>query len=490
MRAFSPLLLFLFLLIASPANPAAQALSQADRQRIESYGAIYIRALNSGATESYSKAIQEVFAEAAVQRAGEARLVGQMDRVHRDFGEMDYHHSEIAEFKAGGSVSYVLHVYARSKGAKNWNDMQFRLEAVPPHKIKELAFIANVAEPVYLPYGAITDSATIDWLNRYIDKLIADNELYGSVLIAKGDTPIFERVYGFADDKRATKVTPYTRFSLGSGNKMFTAIAVAQLVEKGKLNYFDPLSIFFPDFPDTAFAKKATVHHLLSHTSGVKEYWTEEYEKNRGKIGDTKQMLPWVYKVGTAFDPGSRFQYSNSNFILAGAIVERVSGIDYFSYIRKHIYEPLGMTITDSYFNDGSVGNLADPLKKGAQGWEAAEEGLRGSAAGGGYSTTQDILKFARGLVAGKLVSTETLSMLTTSKTRSMTAPFDYGYGFILGNEGSVRSYGHGGTAVGVNFEFRYFPQADITFVIFCNQENGAYDDLRKNIVRLITGDR
>jgi CubicO group peptidase (beta-lactamase class C family) len=137
---------------------------------------------------------------------------------------------------------------------------------------------------------------------------------------------------------------------------------------------------------------------------------------------------------------------------------------------------------------DGSVANLAEPLKKGAKGWETADHGLRGTSAGGGYSTTREMLKFARGLIAGKLVSKDTLSLLTTSKTRAVTAEIEYGYGFILSHKGNVPSYGHGGTAVGINFEFQYFPQEDLTFVIFCNQDNGAYDDLRKNIVKLITG--
>lgn len=468
----------------------AATLSQTDRKSIENYGVRYLHALNAGTAESYTKVIHDVFAAATLQSIGEARLVAQMDRVHKELGELELHHSEVTEFNEGVAMRYFVHVYAKAKGAKGWKDLQFRLEENPPHKIKELVFIADVAEPVYLPNGAIADSYTLHWLNGYIDKLIAENDLSGSVLIARGDTPIYERVYGFADAQRSVEVSDDTRFNLGSGNKMFTAIAIAQLVEKGKLGYSDPISKFFPDFPDSGFAKKATVHHLLSHTSGVNEYWTEEHEKNRKHISDVKQMLPWVYKVGTAFAPGSEFHYSNSNFILAGLIVEKVSQMDYYSYVRKNIYEPLGMTMSDSYLRDGSVAGLATPLKKAPKGWEMAGEGLRGTSAGGGYATIRDMLKFSRGLIVGKILSANMLKHLTTSKADGLRAEIDYGYGFELSSEGQVRSFGHGGIATGVNSEFRYFPSEDITLVMFCNQDNGAYDDLRKNIVKLITGMR
>ncbi len=469
-------------------NVSAQSLAQADRQRIENYGAQFVRAINADTPEAQSKAVPEVFAQSFIQSTSEARLAALFAKLRQQFGVLEYHHSELVETKFGERLSRILHVYAKAKGAKMWQDIQLRIEDNPPHKIKELAFIAEVAEPIALPNGAITDRNTLAWLNNYIDKLIADNDLSGSILIAQSDKPIYERSFGFADAKRAVKVTPETRFGMASGSKMFTALAIAQLAEKGKLKYSDPLSKFFPDFPNAAFAKKATVHHLLSHTSGVNEYWTPEYEKNWQNIRDNKQMLPWVYKVGTDFEPGAKFHYSNSNFILAGLVVEKVSGMDYYEYVRKHITGPLGMTMTDFYQRDGSVTNLAEPLKRGANGWEMVELGARGTSAGGCFSTPREMLKFARGLTSGKLVAKDALALLTASKTRGLDAQTDYGYGFELGNQGQVRSFGHGGIARGTNFAFQYFPAEDLTFIAFNNQNNGAYDDLRKNIVKLITG--
>lgn len=471
-------------------NVWAQALSQTERARIEQFGEQYVRALNSGAADSFAKTIDAIFAASTLEKIGNARIQKQMERLHNDFGALGYHHSEITEFNMGDAISRVLHVYAKPSGATMWRDFQFRIAANPPHKLTELAFIAEVAEPVYLPNSAITDPNTLSWLNSYIDKLIAENDLAGSVLIAEDERVVFERVYGFADAKRAVKVTSETRFNLGSGNKMFTALAIAQLVAAGKLSYHDPLLKFFPDFPQRELAAKVTIHHLLSHTSGIGEFWTDEYQRHWHEIKSLRDYLPWIYRAGITFVPGKEFHYSNSNFLLAGLIIEQASGMDYYNYVRQNIYQLLGMTATDSYFRNDDKVSLAAPLKREGASWVVTDQNLRGSSAGGGYSTTRDMLKFARGLVAGKILSKENLSTMLASKTRGLAEATDYGYGFILSNEGNVPSFGHGGIAAGVNFEFCYFPQLDLTFVIFCNQNNGAYDDLRKNIIKLITGAR
>jgi CubicO group peptidase (beta-lactamase class C family) len=247
---------------------------------------------------------------------------------------------------------------------------------------------------------------------------------------------------------------------------------------------------FFPELADSAFGSQVTVHHLLSHTSGIGEYWTDEYEKHWKEITTLDQMLPWVLKAGVKFTAGSQCAYSNSNFVLAGIIVGRVSGMDYYDYVRTNLYRPLGMTMTDSYSHKSTEVPLAVPLVKGPEGWRVAAQGFRGTSAGGGYSTARDVLKYIRGLLGGKVVQPQTLSLLTTSKTAGLEGGLDYGYGFILSGKGNARSWGHGGIAPGVNFELRYFPEGDFTVVLFCNQDNGAFDDLRKNTIRLITGER
>lgn len=477
------------LLACFPTSVSGQKLTKEQRVSVEAYGDAYVRALN-GDPEGDAAAIEQVFAAATMQSIGVERLKGQLARIRSLFGKLEYHHSEVAEFPRGSLLTRILYVYARQPGANQWKQFQFRLEANPPYRITELAFIAEVAEPVYLPNGALSEPMTLQWLYSYIDKLVEQNQLSGNVLVSVGGKALFERAFGFADAKSTVPVTVGTRFNLGSGNKMMTAVAVAQLAEKGLLSYEDPIIKYFPDFPNAEHARKTTIHHLLSHTSGIGEYWTDEYEKNWNNIRTPADQLPWVYKAGVLFPSGSEFRYSNSNFVLAGLIVEKVSKMSYFDYVKKHIYEPAGMTLTDHYLMDGSVKGLAERLKRTATGWEEAPHGARGGPAGGGYSTTHDMLRFIQALKSGKLVSAATLKTMTASKTASLPGGMDYGYGFILGRSGQETYFGHGGTARGVNFELAYFPASDTTLVMFCNQDNGAYDDLKKNLIKLISGYR
>ncbi|MDX9857930.1 MAG: serine hydrolase domain-containing protein [candidate division Zixibacteria bacterium] len=228
-----------------------------------------------------------------------------------------------------------------------------------------------------------------------------------------------------------------------------------------------------------------------SHTAGLGDYWTDTYERAWDSISQVEQMMPFVHVDTPTFAPGTKFQYSNSGFILAGAIIQKMASADYFDYVREHIYRPLGMTETDSYLKLSSDTTLAEPLSKGKTGWVEASHGLRGSSAGGGYSTPRDMLRFMRGLKNGTVLKESSVAEMITPKNSGLEDKFPYGYGFTLGLKGQrVVSYGHGGQAPGINFEARYFPEVDVTFIIFSNQDSGAYDDLKKNIEKLITGDR
>jgi CubicO group peptidase (beta-lactamase class C family) len=371
----------------------------------------------------------------------------------------------------------------------------------------KLAFVADTAEPVFLPNGALDDPGTVAWLNRYVEKMVREEDLSGAVLVARGDRTIYQRSFGAQDAARRVPITAErTRFNLASGNKMFTALLALSLVEEGALRLDQTIADFLPDFPDSALARRITIAHLLSHSSGLGDYLSVARTREGGRATRIEEFLPFAYEEfrehGPYFAPGTDHRYSNTGFLLLGRILERATGEDYYALVRKRIYEPLGMTRTDHYLMDGSTPDLAVPWAKAdadgsgapASGrrWKEARHGLRGTSAGGGFSTCADMLRFARGLVEGRIVSRATLARMTTPQP-----PLDpdeaesYGLGFLLDvRRGVVRSFGHGGIAPGVNFELRYVPDQDVTLIAFCNQDNGAYDDLRKNLDKLVTGDR
>lgn len=481
----------LFLLLAALLSFSPASASDA-RIPAETYGRRFVEAVNSGDADTRLAGVREVFCRATLEERGEASLADGLARLGADYGHLEFHHAEVSEFRLGDSVRRSLHVFARSAKRDQWLDLQFHLEPDPPHRILQLVFIADVAEPVFLPPGGLNDPVTLDWLNDYVDRLAEDEDLSGAILVAAGDRPVFERYFGYADPERSVPCSAKTRFNLGSGNKMFTALGVALLVEDGLLELETPLEKFFPDLGDAAWRGEATVENLLSHTSGVAEYWTDETDLALTRTTTLGEIYPFVRQAGIEFEPGTQCTYSNSNFILAGLIIEQVSGGDYFDFIRSRIYAPAEMKDTDSYRTDGSVQNLAVPLTGEPRDWRLARRGRRGSSAGGGYSTARDILRFSRALVEGKIVPPAVLREMTRSHTEGIPeAQMDYGLGFIRERSADgVPSFGHGGIASGVNFEYRYFPRSDITLVAFSNQDNGAYDSLRKTVTKLITGER
>lgn len=437
--------------------------------------------------EVHARAAGELFSEAAIAKATRERLAGVFERIRTTFGAPELHHVEVLSADLGGGTRYVAHAFAKNTSGQ-WLDFQFRLDPGPPPRLQELAFVANVTEPVALPSGDIADASTLRWLDAYVTKLVEREGLSGAILIAAGDRVLYERYFGAADAKGATAVTADTRFSLGSGNKMMTALLAARLFEKGKLPFGASMRSLVPAFPRSPHADEVTVHHLLTHTSGIGEYWTTEYVANRDRIVTLKDFLPWIAKRGFDFAPGSSYGYSNSNFILAGLAIEKAGGVSYEKALRSQVFEPLGMSSSSLGIEKNGV--FAEPLVRDGKGWKHSGLSGRGSSAGGAWSTPRDMLRFSRGLRAGKVVSSTMLDRMTTTKTSGLEDATPYGYGFILHRYGTVTAYGHGGTAPGVAFDFEYFPKEDLTFVIMSNQDNAAYDDLRKNALRLITGQR
>lgn len=480
-------------LVASCFLLSVMATARAESNGPEQWGERYAQALISGTPEVQAETVKDIFAPAVVQKIGVERLTAQMAKIKKDFSPDEFHHAEMTKTDIGPGVARrVLHVYVRRKGEKVWRDIQMVLDAAPPHRIANIAFIAEVTEPVPLPNGDIDDPTTLDWLDRYVTKLNRENDLSGAILIAHATDILFERYFGFADAERKTPVGPGTLFNLGSGNKMFTALAITQLSVENQLRLDDPLTKFFPDYPSPEKARLVTVRHLLTHTSGIGEYWRPDTDAERLAATDWHQLLPLVRGVGFDFDPGTKAAYSNSNYVLLGAIIEQVTKKDYFDVIAERIYKPAGMKTAGSYAYDRQAQPLAMPLTRdpSGNGWKEAPHATRGSPTGGGYATAADLLSFTQALRQSQLVSRATLMQMIANANGALPGELRYGLGFIPEKHGKFDSFGHGGIAPGVNFEYRYFAAIDVTLVIFSNQDNGAYDDLRKTATRLISGER
>ena len=166
---------------------------------------------------------------------------------------------------------------------------------------------------------------------------------------------LFSHAYGLADRRRRIPNTLRTRFRIGSMNKMFTAVAILQLVEAGKVKLTAPLGTYLPDYPNRDVATKVTIHQLLTHTGGTGDIFGPDFDAHRNQLRTLSDYVKLYGKRGPEFKPGSQWAYSNYGFILLGAVIEKVTGHSYYDYVQQHIYAPAGMTRSGSLPEDQAV---------------------------------------------------------------------------------------------------------------------------------------
>jgi CubicO group peptidase (beta-lactamase class C family) len=311
-------------------------------------------------------------------------------------------------------------------------------------------------------------------LNKTLSALNQKDIFSGTVLVAKGNKVILEYACGEAIKPNHIKNTINTRFNLGSINKMFTATSIMQLLEQGKLKLNDPISLYLDTtWLPSAISDIVSIHHLLSHTSGLGDFFGEEFSKTpKEAIIELKDYQPFVKMNTLAFKPGTNWLYSNSGMILLGAIIEKVSSMNYFDYVKQYVYKPAGMTATDSY-------NMANPPQDIAHGYipqadgsfedNLNSNGFRGTSAGGGYSTVGDLYKFAVALHSGQLVSTSSRALMFTDHLNRQ-----YGYGVQLQYLPIGKAVGHTGGAPGINGVLYSIPEKDYHIVVLTNYHRAA----------------
>jgi D-alanyl-D-alanine carboxypeptidase len=340
----------------------------------------------------------------------------------------------------------------------------------------ELLDTPRPSSAVDLVLHRMTQAQALAALTAHAAERARADEFAGAVLVARHGKVLLNDAWGQADRKTGIANTPATRFRIGSMNKMFTAVATLQLVEAHKLALDDPIGRHLPDYPNKEVAAKVTVRHLLSHTGGTGDIFGPEFDQHRLRLREHRDYLKLYGWRGLTQEPGSRFEYSNYGFVLLGALIEHVSGTSYYDYVRDHVFRPAGMHSTGSLpesvdVPDRAVGYLR-PSPTSA--WEPNTDTLpwRGTAAGGGYSTVGDLLRFARALGSGRLISKATLAEATHPHQQQ------YGYGFDVQGQGRLGSYGHGGGAPGMNGELRVFPELGYVVVSLSNLDPPAASEL------------
>lgn len=297
----------------------------------------------------------------------------------------------------------------------------------------------------------------------------------GAVLVARGDELIYADAVGLADRQSGRANTLDTPINLGSINKVFTGIAIAQLQAAGKLDWQDTVGKHLTDFPNPKIRDHVTIHQLLTHTSGVGDYFNPAHAARRHELDTQQEFLETFVDQPLLFEPGQGMEYSNGGPVILGLIIEAVSGSDYYQYIRDHIYRPAGMAHADHYRRDDKAAGFAlGYLKTEAGVWQdnGSDLSLRGSAAGGGYASARDLFAFSRALAKERLLARAQLETLWTP--HQQTGPMAYGYLSTIGGTPGRRWVGHNGGAPGISAEFMHYPDDGLVMIVLANQDRGA----------------
>ena len=375
-----------------------------------------------------------------------------------------------------------------------------RVEQQPPHRIIGVPVIApNVAATFNLKpaaSAATTERERLQEIGAYL-KRMGDADIFsGTVVIAREGKPMFAQAYGYAEREKKVPNTVDTPFLLGSINKLFTGLAIGQLVEQGKLSYDDPLSKFLPDFPDPESAKKIHIKHLLSHTSGLAREAPALFDSSLVDRQTTVEaMVEALEKKPLAFDPGTKHLYSNIGFVLLGRIIEIATGQDYYDYMQKHVFAPGGAKSASFPLlpkNGVAVMPMAYPYEMA---WDRVnsrwypesqlgKHTRRGSPAGSAVVSALDLLTLSEAMRAGRIVTPETFRLHSSPKPE-LSSPI-YGYGIIAGPYLGRPFVGHNGRSWGQCTEFGELRDTPYTIIVLSNLKMNVCRQVTERILRVL----
>jgi CubicO group peptidase (beta-lactamase class C family) len=343
------------------------------------------------------------------------------------------------------------------------------------------------------------DAALAANVEAFATKLAASDEFSGVVLVTRHGQPLVRRGYGLADRKAGRPNTPETPFMLSSVSKMFTAVTIAKLVERKQLSFDSTLGSLLPEYPSAEARDQVTVRHLLTMSSGipdlfrVPEFWAQ--------VATMKSAVDFWRFFATSplqFQPGTQWSYSNSNFLLLGTIIERQTGRPFISVVEAELFRPLGLASTRyevggspqpalGYTRTPPAGARADSARW-YQAWEEPKPGddcIPCTPMGGGYSTADDLARFADALVGKRILNRDMTALVLTGYIDADYGGRD-GYGFETRVVNGVKIAGHRGSLAGSSNQVEFYPDLGYVLVVLGNTDSGT-DAIAAHVRALLT---
>jgi CubicO group peptidase (beta-lactamase class C family) len=310
-----------------------------------------------------------------------------------------------------------------------------------------------------------------------------------TALVYKNGETLYRKAFGMANLELGVKMTPEHVFELGSITKQFTAVSILMLMEQGKLSLEDEITKFLPDYPTNG--QRITVHHLLNHTSGIKSYTNMGDLISFARIDRTPiEIIDYFKNAPMDFNPGEKWNYNNSGYILLGFIIEKVSGKSYADFIQEHIFEPLGMK--NSFY-----GSKTKLIPKRASGYQPSEEGFRNAdfismtlpyAAGSLMSNVDDMLRWHKAIQNNELIKESSKKLAFTNTLLNDGKNTNYGYGWQIDEIQDLPSIEHGGGIFGYVTHGVYVPDENIYVILLTNRNGSSPQEIAVKMAALAMG--
>ncbi|QNI31042.1 serine hydrolase [Alloacidobacterium dinghuense] len=322
-------------------------------------------------------------------------------------------------------------------------------------------------------------------MDQVVQSYVTGKQFMGSVLVARDGQMLLDKGYGYANLEWQIPDSPEAKFRLGSITKQFTAASILLLEERGKLKTEDPVKKYMPDAPPAW--DKITIYNLLTHTSGIPSFTGfPDYHSSEATPTTPEKLVARFRDKPLEFQPGEKWNYSNSGYVLLGYLIEKISGKSYKDFVEENIFKPLGMNDSGYDSNTAIILHRAYGYSPGTNGPEKAgyiDMSIPFSA-GALYSTTHDLLRWEEGLFGGKLLSAVSL--------KKMTTPFkeNYACGLMVRSVNGHKEIDHGGGIEGFNTELAYYPDEKLTVVVLGNLNGGAPGDIAAKLAAVVHGEK
>ncbi|WKK67120.1 serine hydrolase domain-containing protein [Lutimonas zeaxanthinifaciens] len=399
-------------------------------------------------------------------------------------------------------------IWFRGKDSKNW----VQLIIVMSDSIDQITLnpVVRGIRPVgpLPPYSPMPVEKLNEYLKEYMDVIVQKDLFSGNVLVAHGNEILFQGAYGLRDKTLNQRNDLETSFGIASTTKTFTAIAIAQLAETGKLKFSDPISKFIPSYPKD-IADQVTIHHLLTHTSGIEFDDYEPFNEATKKAKSFSELINVQLEFMDHMNEGRRsnfkvlneYDYTNDGFDLLGAVIEKASGLSYARFIEKYIFEPAGMV---NSFADIDLINKSANKAKGYSYYDEDHNfrlGKRFEAdparysmvggAGGIHSSVSDLYRYFKSINEEVVINGKTKELMfsvhaTPYSSEDLDTDSQYGYGFAINRSGKATTIGHDGVDLGIGSRFAYYPEQDIYVIVLSNYGSMAGSNVANHIKDLI----